>query len=113
MAEDEIQSILLARRETLLAQTRHHDAESRTIRRERAADFADDEHDPEGSTLSANWQLIEGLRHADADELAAVDAALARLADGSFGRCLGCGQPIPAPRLQVRPTATRCLPCAR
>ncbi|MES2164521.1 MAG: TraR/DksA C4-type zinc finger protein [Pseudomonadota bacterium] len=49
-----------------------------------------------------------------AEELAALrslDAACARLADGSFGRCLSCGAPIAPERLRVQPTAQNCLPC--
>jgi len=49
-----------------------------------------------------------------AEELAALrslDAACARLADGSYGRCRSCGEPIAPERLRVQPTAHNCLPC--
>lgn len=38
-----------------------------------------------------------------------VRRARARVADGSYGRCEVCGQPIPEERLEVRPWATRCV----
>lgn len=41
----------------------------------------------------------------------AVLAALARVEDGSYGRCLDCGHEIPEPRLEARPTTQRCVPC--
>lgn len=44
-------------------------------------------------------------------ELAEVDAALARVADGSYGDCVDCGEPIGYARLQVQPMAARCAPC--
>ncbi len=37
-----------------------------------------------------------------------VDAALARLADGSYGVCLTCGEPILEERLAVAPAAVSC-----
>lgn len=53
---------------------------------------------------------ISQLSHATA-ELAEIDAALARVADGSYGWCVDCGGPIGRPRLTVHPMAARCAPC--
>ena len=73
---------------------------------------ADDEHDPEGSTIaferSQVGTLVEGARH----QLAEVDAAKARLADGTYGTCEECGGPIGEGRLEARPTARTCIRCA-
>ncbi|MFI0355462.1 TraR/DksA family transcriptional regulator [Actinomadura sp. 9N407] len=41
----------------------------------------------------------------------AVSAALERLLDGTYGHCLGCGQPVPEGRLEARPDAARCVVC--
>jgi RNA polymerase-binding transcription factor DksA len=35
------------------------------------------------------------------------------LADGTYGVCLDCRQPIPADRLRAMPEAVRCLDCQR
>jgi len=40
-----------------------------------------------------------------------VLAALARVEDGSFGKCVDCGQLVPDGRLEVRPTTARCVGC--
>ena len=42
---------------------------------------------------------------------AEVLAALSRVDDGSYGRCVDCGNPVPEPRLEVRPATARCVPC--
>jgi len=42
---------------------------------------------------------------------AEVLAALARVDDGSYGRCVDCSSPVPEPRLEVRPATARCVPC--
>ncbi|HXR56679.1 MAG TPA: TraR/DksA family transcriptional regulator [Casimicrobiaceae bacterium] len=47
----------------------------------------------------------------DLAELANVEQALARLADGTYGECVDCGSPIPYPRLAAYPTARRCVGC--
>jgi DnaK suppressor protein len=73
---------------------------------------SDDEHDPEGATVAFERQHLAALLGQARDQLAQVDAALARLADGSYGRCTGCGEPIGADRLAARPTAARCIRCA-
>ena len=40
-----------------------------------------------------------------------VEEALERIADGSYGICLDCDEPIPPKRLAVRPAAARCVAC--
>lgn len=40
-----------------------------------------------------------------------VLAALARIDDGSYGRCTDCGGPVPGPRLEARPASPHCVPC--
>lgn len=72
----------------------------------------DDEHDPEGVTLSSEWSRLTGLAEAAASELRQVDDALARMDAGTYGVCANCGRPIPAARLQARPFAEYCVACA-
>ena len=47
----------------------------------------------------------------DAAEIREVEAALARMADGTFGECLACGQAIPYLRLVASPSAPLCIAC--
>jgi DnaK suppressor protein len=42
-------------------------------------------------------------------ELEAVEQALERISEGSYGVCVQCGQPIPKDRLDARPQAIRCV----
>ncbi len=44
-------------------------------------------------------------------ELREYDTALLRIAHGSFGQCVDCGDQIDPARLEARPTAARCLRC--
>jgi RNA polymerase-binding protein DksA len=73
---------------------------------------ADDEHDPEGATIAFERAQVDALARDAVERLASVDAALARLDDGTYGICTQCGRPIAAARLDARPTATTCVGCA-
>ncbi len=73
---------------------------------------ADDEHDPEGATLAFERQHAAALLEAAREQVAAVDAALRRLAEGRYGVCDRCGRPIGAERLAARPAALTCIRCA-
>jgi RNA polymerase-binding transcription factor DksA len=53
---------------------------------------------------------IAEARHTLA-ELAEVDAALARVHDGSYGECIDCGVEISPARLFAYPAARRCIAC--
>lgn len=44
-------------------------------------------------------------------EQADVVAALARLTNGSYGRCVDCEEDIDVKRLEAYPTAKRCIRC--
>lgn len=72
----------------------------------------DDEHDPEGVTLSSEWSRLSGLAEAAQAELRQVDEALMRMDAGTYGVCAHCGRPIPPERLEVRPFAEYCVACA-
>ena len=105
-------AVLRARAADLDALLARLDADGDAVRADRADQTADDEHDPEGSTLSGEWQRIEALRRSAASERAEVDAALDRVAAGKYGVCVVCGRAIPAARLEARPFATTCVGCA-
>jgi len=47
------------------------------------------------------------------EELREIDAALARMTDGSFGACAVCGKKISWPRLSALPYARLCIECQR
>jgi DnaK suppressor protein len=72
----------------------------------------DDEHDPEGATIAFERSQLNTLSSRGRLEIAEIDQALARLADGRFGRCESCGGDIGSDRLAARPAARHCVACA-
>ena len=73
---------------------------------------ADDEHDPEGQTIAFERSQLDTLIRQAVTRLGEVDAALARVAAGTYGTCTTCGRPIPPERLDARPAAATCVGCA-
>jgi RNA polymerase-binding transcription factor DksA len=70
---------------------------------------ADDEHDPEGQTIAYERSQLSALIRVAHEHLSDIDSATARLLQGGYGTCEVCLQPIPAARLDARPTARTCV----
>lgn len=81
------------------------------LRAARGATFDDDEHDPEGATLSLEQAREAALLASAERRVAELAAARGRVTDGTYGACEVCGRRIPAGRLLARPEAVRCVPC--
>jgi RNA polymerase-binding transcription factor DksA len=73
---------------------------------------ADDEHDPEGTTIAFERSQIGALVRQVRSHLGEVDAAITRAEAGTYGVCERCGQPVGAARLDALPAARTCIDCA-
>jgi DnaK suppressor protein len=105
----EIAAALAARKEMLTREVRQKVAESRELDAESAPGEVLDNIDASQSAAIAAVDRAEAER--DLTELALIEAAEKRLADGSYGYCAGCGESIPLTRLRASPAATRCMEC--
>jgi len=83
------------------------------MRTARSLTFADDEHDPEGSTVSLDQARDDALLARTQRSLEELRDARQRLDEGRYGRCERCSREIPAERLLARPEARFCVPCSR
>ena len=100
---------LLTLRSELLAQLRAQRG-GKVGRAEAAAEAREHQSD-DWAQADAERDLAVALEERESAELVAIDEALKRLADGSFGLCLDCGVAIPNARLHANPTALRCVGC--
>jgi len=96
-------------RSELLAQVRAQRG-GKVGRAEAAADAREQQSD-DWAQADAERDLSVALEERESAELVAIDEALKRVADGSFGLCLDCGVSIPTARLHANPTALRCVAC--
>ncbi len=108
----ELAALLDGRRRHDIDESQHLAESLGVVLASRSDSTADDEHDPEGPTLSSEWSRLQGLRSQTSDDIAAVDAAFARMQAGTYGVCLRCSRPIGVDRLRARPTAELCIACA-
>jgi DnaK suppressor protein len=58
-------------------------------------------------------RVLAGLDDRSLREVAAVHAALQRVIEGTYGRCVECDDAIPVARLRAIPTTETCVDCAR
>ena len=66
----------------------------------------------ERATEREGDEVLESLGNAGLLEIRMIQAALDRIADGTFGDCVACGEPISEERLNAVPHAARCTRCA-
>ena len=66
----------------------------------------------ERATEREGDEVLEQLGNTGVIEIGQIKAALKRIADGTYGVCVNCGEPIPPKRLDVVPQAPRCVNCA-
>lgn len=98
---EELQSLLLARRDELHAQMRQNEQNL-------MPPTAD-----EGAVLQRNVarEVDQALTNIDADDLGRIDLALKAMDDGSYGLCDACGCNIPFERLKIEPQTQHCVAC--
>ena len=58
-------------------------------------------------------EVLEALGAHDLAELRQIEAALARIEDGTYGDCVKCGDPISEKRLEALPETPFCKNCAQ
>ena len=63
-----------------------------------------------GSNLSET-DRTEAILHSARSQRNQVLAALSRIEENMYGRCIDCGNEIPEGRLDARPDAARCVAC--
>ena len=80
-------------------------ADREEIQIEKAADEFDQ------LQLAMNRELAIATLDREASLLRAVESALVRIRDGSFGTCLLCEEEIPEKRLKALPWAAYCVNC--
>ena len=68
-----------------------------------------DQADMGATSFERDQELI--VLNNEREKLAQIDRALARIADGTYGVCESCGNPIGKGRSMAFPRATLCLTC--
>jgi RNA polymerase-binding protein DksA len=97
---------LLGRREDLMARQRIASRDERELAAEREPDW------PDAAALDTAATVIETLGQYERAAVGKIDAALDRMARGTYGACASCGDTIDDARLRAVPETSRCARCA-
>jgi RNA polymerase-binding transcription factor DksA len=65
----------------------------------------------EGAGMVVDRDRDQALHATARAALLDIEAALARVESGAYGRCTSCGDQIPSARLEAMPAATVCVAC--
>jgi len=97
---------LLRQRETLFREAAAVEADLQEIVDDRESEFE------EAAQEERTARFLTRLDDRSKAELQEIDAALRRIADGGYGTCTRCRQPIPLRRLAALPATSHCRRCA-
>lgn len=107
MTDDALRDSLRTRIREILARNAKIEGD---LRRERTPLESDWD---ENAILLENDQVLEALDADNRAHVAQLRAALARIDDGTYGRCTRCDGKIAPARLEAMPEVTICIGCAR
>jgi DnaK suppressor protein len=111
---DEFRTILTERRDRVARAIEHlHDQHPGSMEEETGELVRTDQHLGDVATATFDREFDLGLEE-DAEEiLVAIDGALTRIENGTYGVCTRCGNEIGPDRLRAVPYATLCIDCKR
>ena len=66
-----------------------------------------------GDPAIYEWELTLAMRRQEQSRVETIRQALLKCAEGRYGLCEHCGQPIDPERLEILPLTTVCIKCAR
>lgn len=97
--------ILLKEREQIVGEVKQTYESSQEVGQDGIQDIGDE------AANIYNKQILLSLNESERKRLQEVDEALDRIANGTYGICEECGEPISLKRLEVRPVAKYCVAC--
>ena len=113
MDTDRFRRLLLDERDRVQATIENfHESNSRSFEEETEEETYDN-HLADSATATLNREIDYSLEENSEHVLGAVNDALGRIDNGTFGTCVRCGRQIAEERLEAIPHATRCIDCQR
>lgn len=107
VVRDALEQELIRQRAVLVGEAADTEADLHTLAEDREIELEERAQEERAARLLVQFDDRE--KH----EIAEIDAALRRLAEGSYGICEGCGDSITEARLQALPATRFCVACAQ
>lgn len=108
---EEIKTSLEAERDRLRDEVAELEASSAQNQSEASGENNYRDHMADQGSATFARELDMTLYETTVRMLSEVEAALERIADGTYGRCVRCGVEIPESRLRAVPSASLCIAC--
>ena len=108
MKDEEFRALLLDERERVAHAIDYLQAEIHSLEEE-ASEEPYEGNIGGGATITLDREIDTTLEENSEHVLRAINEALRRLDDGSFGLCIDCSQRIAIDRLRAMPYTTRCI----
>ena len=106
--------ILLEERERILRAIENlHNETPGSLEEATGEESSFDNHLADTATVTYDREMDYTLEENSEAVLAAIDAALRRIEEGTYGTCQRCGRPIAPERLEALPYAELCIECKR
>lgn len=113
MNTERFRDLLTEERERVSNSINHfHETNSSSLEEETEEETYDN-HLADSATATLNREIDYSLEENSENVLSAIEEALQRIDNGTFGTCVRCGKPIAEERLEAIPYATRCIDCQR
>jgi RNA polymerase-binding protein DksA len=87
--------------------------ENQGLLQDEREEIQSDNHPGDSATTTFDRELDSTLEENEGRVLEAIDAALKRIDDGTYGTCVTCGKPVGEERLEALPWTTQCIDCKR
>ncbi|MGH3103862.1 MAG: TraR/DksA family transcriptional regulator [Gaiellaceae bacterium] len=108
-------------REMLLEERQHaraaidnlHTENPGSIEDESGEESSFDNHLGDIATVTFDREMATTLEDSEGAKLNAIEGALERIEQGTYGMCVRCGNPIAEERLEALPYAELCIDCKR
>lgn len=106
-----LEDVLVAERERVLVEIAEFEREGQETLSDVSGENNYRDHMADQGSATFARELDMTLEERARESLAQIDRALARIADGTYGVCVRCGDPIPEARLEAVPEAELCITC--
>jgi len=110
---ERFQTMLLEERQRVVDAIGYLHAENPGTIEDETGDLPADNHLGDTATVTVDREIDYTLEENSEAVLVAIDGALARIGDGTYGICRNCGRPISEERLEAIPWTTLCIDCKR
>ena len=112
-ASIDYRAILLEERERVDHSLKLLHVETPTSIEEEPEEETRDNHLGDAASITLAREIDSSLEDNLGHVREAIDLALKRIEEGTFGTCASCGKKIAEARLEAMPYATKCIDCKR